>query len=526
MKKVAIYVRSSKDLHNVSCEAQEEQIQQVVKGNGEKVYKVYSDKALSSTRDYRPAYNEMLATAMSREPPFSAIYCLDTSRFGREEFEANATKYKLRKQCGIDVVFVNMPKTGTPIDSMMESIMTAFDQFHSMTSKQKGVDGQKQNIRNGYRAGGKAPYGYYLKPINQGVVRNGAPVFKTKLEPDPDTAPVIVEYCQRRATGEARHTIIKDFYQRGIPSPSGNSDWHVSTMKSLEDNIDTYMGHTVFNRHNERIKENGKSAGFVGKKKWRPKEEWVITENTHDPLITPEVAAKIREIKEKGLRDAPAHVKRVYALTGLLKCSDCGTNYSGDCGIYKCSSRGQAKRCTNNDISQAKVEGAIFSLIGHMLNFENIQGVIERVKKRFKTGNSEEVKLQENETNLQNKIDKLLLAYERDVITIEELDSRLKPLRDQQEAIRRNITKTAEAKNIFEISEKDIQDVVENLGDELKNADPKTIKRATRALFDEITVHPKKGAPWERMLEIKGTYIPLTGDVMVTPRGLEPLLPA
>ena len=51
-----------------------------------------------------------------------------------------------------------------------------------------------------------------------------------------------------------------------------------------------------------------------------------------------------------------------------------------------------------------------------------------------------------------------------------ELDARLKPLREQQEAIRRNIKKTAEVKNIFEISDKKIQDVVENLTDELKNA--------------------------------------------------------
>jgi hypothetical protein len=39
MKKVAIYIRSSKDRHDVSCKAQEEQIRGVVKEKGEKVSK-------------------------------------------------------------------------------------------------------------------------------------------------------------------------------------------------------------------------------------------------------------------------------------------------------------------------------------------------------------------------------------------------------------------------------------------------------------------------------------------------------
>ena len=50
MKRVAIYVRSSQDRHDVSCKALEEQIKKVVKEKGEKIYSVFQDKALSSTR--------------------------------------------------------------------------------------------------------------------------------------------------------------------------------------------------------------------------------------------------------------------------------------------------------------------------------------------------------------------------------------------------------------------------------------------------------------------------------------------
>ena len=83
--KIAIYVRSSQDLHDVSCDAQTEQIKSVVKKNGEEIYAIFTDKALSSTRDVRPAFDEMIALAMNKkDKPFSKVYCLDTSRFGRD----------------------------------------------------------------------------------------------------------------------------------------------------------------------------------------------------------------------------------------------------------------------------------------------------------------------------------------------------------------------------------------------------------------------------------------------------------
>ena len=80
MEKSAIYVRSSKDLHDVSCDAQEVQLKKIVKERGDVVVKVFRDKALSSTRDVRPEFDEMISMAMSKQSPFKKIYCLDTSR--------------------------------------------------------------------------------------------------------------------------------------------------------------------------------------------------------------------------------------------------------------------------------------------------------------------------------------------------------------------------------------------------------------------------------------------------------------
>ena len=67
VKKIAVYVRSSKDLHNVSCQAQERQIKGIIKDKGDQVFRVFTDKAKSSTRDIRPAYEEMILLATSKK---------------------------------------------------------------------------------------------------------------------------------------------------------------------------------------------------------------------------------------------------------------------------------------------------------------------------------------------------------------------------------------------------------------------------------------------------------------------------
>ena len=219
MNKSAIYVRSSKDLHDVSCEAQEQQLKDLVKGKGDVLYRVFQDKALSSTRDVRPEFDEMISLAMSKNPPFNKIYCLDTSRFGRDHYESQMILYELRRKQGIDVIFANMPNTGTYLDPAFEAIFQAFDYIHSQQSKAKGVASMKQNIRSGYRAGGQAPYGYKLEMFEFGKHRSGETITKTKLIPDPEASKIAREYFERRSKLESRRSILEDFYRRGIPSP-------------------------------------------------------------------------------------------------------------------------------------------------------------------------------------------------------------------------------------------------------------------------------------------------------------------
>lgn len=76
------------------------------------------------------------------------------------------------------------------------------DEVHSLMSREKGLAGMAENVRAGFRAGGRAPYGYRLVSIDTGSIRDGEPVTKTRLDIDPEKAPKVAAYLIGRAAGK------------------------------------------------------------------------------------------------------------------------------------------------------------------------------------------------------------------------------------------------------------------------------------------------------------------------------------
>jgi site-specific DNA recombinase len=530
MKGVAIYIRSSKDRHDVSCEAQRTELKQYAETNGYTNLLFFEDKALSSTRDVRPKFDQMVALATGSNTPFKTILCKDTSRFGRDSTEKNVLLWQLRNKHGIDVVFKDMPHTGSFMDEAFEQIMSAMDYIHSQQSKVKGIASMKQNVRNGYRAGGKAPYGYKLKKITIGKHRNGDIITKTRLTPDPATAQYVSEYFERRAKNEPRRNILEGFFKRGVPAPNGSSSWGVSTAKSMEDNIETYQGHTTFNKHNERLKKNGRPDGYKGGKKWRPRNKWVITQNTHEPLVTDQIADIIKENKEKKLRDSPYN-KTTYPLTGILKCSVCNSNYTGDSGYYRCNSKSKiGHRCVNGGISQQHIEKALTNWLSSVvLKFNNLNHIIDKIKERCKaedTSNLPELQKQLEKIGLKRK--KLIHLHMNELIDNSDLETELQVLNKQKKALTETIQETLASNQGTDISKVAIKKTIKNLSLEIKHTDPNILKMVFNRLFQEIEIHPKikkSKYPWSRILKLKGISIPFTGVKVASPRGFEPLSP-
>lgn len=292
----------------MSLDAQRDELTSLASKNGLAIAGTFEDAVFSGNSDDRPGFQSLISEIKNRGRGWSAVLVYDTSRIARGRFIAQAFKREC-KQYGVELLIARLPETDPVSTILLESMFEAMDEVHSIMSRDKGLAGMRQNIVKGWRAGGRAPYGYRLVHETTGGMRDGRPVMKSKLQPS-EHAEAIREYLIARATREPRHIAAKRF----VPDLSPTS------LVDLEWNALVYAGATVWNRHRE------KRARGDGMSKRRDRSQWVVQRDTHPALITELQAEAIISQLESSkvaetMRLARAHASQ-YLLAGLLTTSD------------------------------------------------------------------------------------------------------------------------------------------------------------------------------------------------------------
>lgn len=326
----ATYVRSSKDAHAVSLAAQQRELVKLAAARGLSIVETYEDAVQAGSTENRPGFRRLLADLKRPGRPWSVLLVYDTSRIARGRYIAQAFKHQCRR-LGCEILYARMPETDPVSAVILESVFEAMDEVHSILSREKGLAGMRENVRQGWRAGGRAPWGYRLVHESTGAVRNGQPVLKSHLEKSAD-APVVQRYLTARAAGVPRVRAARD---AGVRRPH-------STLIDVEWNALVYAGCTVWNRHAE------KKARGSGRPRRRPRAEWEIHEGTHDALLSrAEAEAILRQLETSDIGRAVAAAKASmsgYLLTGLLETS-AGQRWIG-AGRYYRLRKGERERGT------------------------------------------------------------------------------------------------------------------------------------------------------------------------------------
>ena len=211
----ALYLRSSKDRSDVSIDAQRRELTALASQRGLVVVGEYTDVVESGADENRPGLQRLIADIRQRSRGWDTVLLLDTSRLARRPF-INVMFERDAERHGVRVVYKSVPDEDPITAVVIKSFMMGIDQWHSLTSKRKGLAGMAENVRQGFRAGGRAPRGYRLVTIATGAIREGAQVTKSKLEPSAD-APVVAQYLRLRAEGISRTAVQR---QLKIPWPA------------------------------------------------------------------------------------------------------------------------------------------------------------------------------------------------------------------------------------------------------------------------------------------------------------------
>jgi hypothetical protein len=123
------------------------------------------------------------------------ILALDTARVARRQALAILFEEHECRRRGVRILYKSLPEADPITVMLLKSILQTMDEWHSLTSRAKGLAGMAENVRQGWRAGGRAPRGYRLQHEETGAIRDGQPVTKSKLVPG-DDALLVCAYLQ------------------------------------------------------------------------------------------------------------------------------------------------------------------------------------------------------------------------------------------------------------------------------------------------------------------------------------------
>jgi site-specific DNA recombinase len=396
-----------------------------------------------------------------------------------------------------------MSETGGVVDVLVRAVMQAFDELHSLMSKEKGLTGMAENVKQGYRAGGRAPLGYKLEHIETGAIRDGAPVTKSRLVYG-DRSSQVKAYFQKRIAGIQRAAAAAE---------SGLAEISHTTLVGLEWNAMTYAGHTVWNVHNETLP----SGGYKGGTKRRPRSEWVIGPNRHEAMITTEEAEIILSSLENSTRGQRRKNQSDYLLTGLLYNQD-DVAYHGCDGIYYRAGKGKR-------ISKDKIERLIISDTSEMCLSNAFIADLVASARTIKTTPipDDELKMLRSERiTLTDKIAKLTdVATEAESPRpwLEKIDQLEKQKVLIDERLERAESEYKAAAVLRALSETDLRAMLDEIHSNVDWQDTESVKAFLNCLVEKIVLTETP----QLFCDIH--YRITSGDSLASPRGFEPRSP-
>lgn len=325
-----------------SLEMQEELCVKEADEKDIKVFRIYKDYEYSGTNFKRPGFIEMMEDI--RIGRINCIIVKDMSRFGREYLEISNYIEKVFPFLGVRFISINDnldTKDGIKSDKSYEiAIKNIFNDLYAKDISKKVKASKEVKMKQGSFIGAMAPYGYKVDKIDR----------KRVLVIDEKVADVVRLVFHLASQGKSNIQIARKLttnyttpyeYKRTGKVFKDKEDikqWDSSYIsKILSDEV--YVGNLMQRVYSNRHDSSRKS-------KFRDKEEWIITENTHEGLIDKTTFENIREIKEKKQNHLPYHsLKNIIKdgkenvgvkiqrdhnkegkYDGLIKCGVCGRN--------------------------------------------------------------------------------------------------------------------------------------------------------------------------------------------------------
>ncbi|MGI5984670.1 MAG: recombinase family protein [Clostridiales bacterium] len=359
----------------------------------------FIDDGLTGTNFDRPGFQRMMEEI--HKGNINCVVVKDLSRFGRNYTEAGVYMEQVFPMLGVRFIAINDHVDSflrpAEMDSILIPLKNLLNDSYSRDLSIKVRSAMTAKRKRGEFIGGYACYGYLRNPKD-----------KTRLIVDNETADIVRDIFRWYIEGLGKTPIAKRLNALSIPSPAKQRFirneregypkheyanrmswlWSSQTITTILENP-TYLGHITQNKRSQVSYKNYK-------RKKIDKSDWIIVEDTHEPIIDRYTFDRVQELMKLRTKST-LKTGNVYLFSGLLRCADCKramervvvTKKNGKVYVnYRCHTYTAYSHdaCTKHTIAEHEIYTAVLQTIQKhtqvLMDFEKVLKKLDYQKHR------------------------------------------------------------------------------------------------------------------------------------------------
>lgn len=353
---------------------------------------------------------------------------------------------------GVETLFVKAPQGASAEDQLLVQFQGMIAEYERAQILERSRRGKRHRARAGeISVMSGAPYGYrYIRKTDE------APAAYAVIEAEARVVQRIYEMYT--VEGLSIGEIARRLNDEGVPTRKKCARWERSVVWAVLRNS-AYRGVACFGK--TRIAARSRSTrplrlrGGISKRNSagheRPREEWI--EIPVPALVTGESFARAQELLQENKIRARRRTITPSIVQGLVSCQKCGYAFSRTSTItsarklhyYKCiGSDGWRKLggpvCDNRRfVRQDLLDQLVWAEVIRLLEDPTlIQQELDRRLAAARASDptkQREQSLQRELTRVNKSIERLLSAYQEELVSLEQLRERMPPLRQREQAL-------------------------------------------------------------------------------------------
>ena len=471
---------------------------------------VFEDEGHSGATLIRPALEAL--RDLAAQGLVDVVLCYSPDRLARK-FAYQALLIEEFARAGTKVEFVNGPRGDSPEDQLLIQFQGMFAEYEKAQLMERYRRGKAYRARAGsVNVPGGAPFGYrYIRKTPEAGARYEI------LEHE---AVLAAEMFRRYADGGATIAdLARWLTSQGVATRTGKHSWDRSVIWGMLRNP-AYQGRAVFGKTqiiheqpglNRVARLQGRTTPRAVKTVDRPREEW--TEIAVPAIVDQDTFARVQQRLADNKRFASRNSKVPSLLQGLAACSACGyacyrghttTTAGNKIYYYRCLGsddyRYQGGRvCGNKPVRADYLDTVVWDHItGLLADPALIRAEIDRRLTQARA--SDPVTRQRKQLELalakaSTSVTAMIEAYSEQLITIDELRTRMPHLRARETSLRSQIealdTQAADQDAYLKLAD-DLDGFLAQLRGSAATASISERQRVLRLLVKDVLIGPEK----------------------------------